>query len=45
MKLIWDEPPGICSQEDFDHDYKKVLNELHLLETLAKEKGYNIPKE
>lgn len=49
-KLICSEPPGINCQEDFDHDWKIVLEKLSVddrynliaLLFLAKERKYRI---
>lgn len=49
-KLICSEPPGICSQADFDHDWNLVMNRLDKdtrfdilgLLVLSKSKKYKI---
>lgn len=28
MRYISDEEPGICSQEDFDHDFKLMIDDI-----------------
>lgn len=43
MRFIADEPPGICSQEDFEHDFNELVIMAKFLGDLAKEKGYKIP--
>lgn len=40
-----DDMPGICSQEDFDHDYKLLMVKARMLGMLVKDKGYAIPEE
>lgn len=49
--LISDDMPGICSQEDFDHDYRKLMKirdrleiVMNFMNQLSKDKGYTIPE-
>lgn len=28
MKYICEESPGVCSQEDFDHDFKQLCRDI-----------------
>lgn len=51
---ISNNPPGICSQEDFDHDFQLMINQMrehalskhtpipYLLIQLAIDKGYKL---
>lgn len=52
-KFIMDDAPGICNQEDFDHDFKLLLKcisnndqvmrlRAYTLISLAKDKGYEL---
>lgn len=45
MRFIADEPPGICSQEDLEHDFRKLIAMARFLGDLAKAKGYKIPPD
>lgn len=45
MRFIADEPPGICSQEDFEHDLRELMAMSNFLGKLAKEKDYKIPTD
>lgn len=49
-EFICSKPPGICSQEDFDHDWKLLMKKVHPddrfnlvgLLVMSKECGYKI---
>lgn len=43
MNFIADEAPGICSQEDFNEDWRELISRASFMMKLANEKKYKIP--
>lgn len=40
-EFICENPPGICSQADFDHDVAATMEKIRLFNMLAKKHNYS----
>lgn len=41
-KFIMDKPPGVCNQEDFDHDFKLLLKFISSKDQAMRVRAYTL---